>query len=321
MRASLKCYSVCNIKTLVPSINFQQENEHINFKDSPFYVNTELKDWHAQNHKLRRAAISSFGFSGTNAHLVIEEASEVRPRQTISKPAYLITMSAKTESSLKQKLVDLQSWLQKQLEPVSLASISYTLNTGRAHFNRRIAMVVTTVVDFHEKLASLRDDHAVAGCFRGDASKKPDDAAIYEQVLNSTLEDLKVQRDMPARTYKKKLEALANLYVKGYDLDWELLHQGESHDKISLPTYPFIHKRYWVPFDATTHKLQATVLPKTVPPAASCYYKSLWQQKSAEKTFECSVEPLLILDETDELSNFLRSKFNEEVIRQIASLT
>ena len=43
------------------------------------------------------------------------------------------------------------------------------------------------------------------------------------------------------------MEGLANLYVKGYDLDWHLLHQGGANRKIALPTYPFTKERYWVP--------------------------------------------------------------------------
>ncbi|MEK1831002.1 polyketide synthase [Priestia megaterium] len=63
-------------QTLVPSIHYEKQNEHINFKDSPFYVNTETKPWKAEEGTPRTAAISSFGFSGTNAHVVIREAIE-----------------------------------------------------------------------------------------------------------------------------------------------------------------------------------------------------------------------------------------------------
>lgn len=40
--------------------------------------------------------------------------------------------------------------------------------------------------------------------------------------------------------------ALGGLYVKGYSFDWQLVHQGETYQRISLPTYPFEKKRYWV---------------------------------------------------------------------------
>ncbi|MCP5004685.1 MAG: polyketide synthase, partial [Planctomycetes bacterium] len=68
---------------LVPHANFKTLNPQIDLKNSRFYINTKLQDWKAPQGIPRRACISSFGFSGTNAHLVIEEAppsfSEARP--------------------------------------------------------------------------------------------------------------------------------------------------------------------------------------------------------------------------------------------------
>lgn len=58
---------------LAPSLHYRRANEYINFANSPFYVNTELRDWLPVG-DVRRAAVSSFGFSGTNCHMVIEEA-------------------------------------------------------------------------------------------------------------------------------------------------------------------------------------------------------------------------------------------------------
>ena len=60
-------------KALPPSINFERPNEHLDLDDSPFYVNTMLRDWAVPPGVTRQAAISSFGFSGTNAHLVLAE--------------------------------------------------------------------------------------------------------------------------------------------------------------------------------------------------------------------------------------------------------
>ena len=60
-------------KQLVPTLHFEQPNEHFDFDASPFYVNTAVQDWKSEVETPLRAAVSSFGFSGTNAHLVIEE--------------------------------------------------------------------------------------------------------------------------------------------------------------------------------------------------------------------------------------------------------
>lgn len=60
-------------KKLPPSIHFDEANEFIDFENSPFYVNTELQEWKVEKGAKRMAAVSSFGFSGTNCHMLIEE--------------------------------------------------------------------------------------------------------------------------------------------------------------------------------------------------------------------------------------------------------
>ncbi len=60
-------------KQMAPSINFDTPNQHIDFENSPFFVNQSLRDWPVNSKASRLAAVSSLGFSGTNEHLVIEE--------------------------------------------------------------------------------------------------------------------------------------------------------------------------------------------------------------------------------------------------------
>ena len=67
---------------LVPTLHFSTPNEHFDFDDSPLFVNTELKPWETGGAP-RRACVSSFGYSGTNAHLVIEEY-QPKDREAVS---------------------------------------------------------------------------------------------------------------------------------------------------------------------------------------------------------------------------------------------
>ncbi len=69
----LKAMFALHARELPPSLNFNEPNHNINFKDSPFYVNTQLKPWDVEPGKARRAAVSAFGFGGTNFHIVLEE--------------------------------------------------------------------------------------------------------------------------------------------------------------------------------------------------------------------------------------------------------
>ena len=116
-----------------PSLNFESPNPEIDLVDSPFYVNTELVDWKRKAHP-RRAGVSSFGVGGTNAHIILEEAPSLQP-STESLPYHLLLLSAKTEAALKQKIADLQNYLERH--PCDLADVAFTLQRGRQPFNYR----------------------------------------------------------------------------------------------------------------------------------------------------------------------------------------
>ena len=60
-----------------PTIQFERLNEHIDLAGSPFYINRELKAWDVSVGQRRHAAISAFGFGGTNAHVVVAEPSSI----------------------------------------------------------------------------------------------------------------------------------------------------------------------------------------------------------------------------------------------------
>ena len=69
----LKTVLALNEKVLPPSLHCDVKNPNIDFEHSPFYVNTELRDWEKPACGVRRAGVSAFGFGGTNFHAVVEE--------------------------------------------------------------------------------------------------------------------------------------------------------------------------------------------------------------------------------------------------------
>src|SRR2546425_8790336 len=114
----LKLLLALKHKQLPPTINFERLNEHINLKDSPFYVNSRLQDWKLNGAERRQSAISSFGFSGTNAHVVIGEylppPEAQRPVSVITQNTnIIIPLSARTAEQLTQKARDLLDFIHK----------------------------------------------------------------------------------------------------------------------------------------------------------------------------------------------------------------
>ncbi|MFD2585477.1 type I polyketide synthase, partial [Croceitalea marina] len=125
-------------KQIPASLHFEKPNPKIDFENSPFYVNTELRDWEANGHS-RVAGVSSFGIGGTNAHVILEEAPE--PAQTSKgRTKQLLVLSAKHESSLLRNKENLVRSLQ-DTEETNFADIAYTLQVGRKALEHKLAVV------------------------------------------------------------------------------------------------------------------------------------------------------------------------------------
>lgn len=229
-------------KKIPPSLNFKQENEHIRFKDTPFYVNTTLQDWTPNQDGIRRAAVSSFGFSGTNAHFVIEEAPQIE-RGHSEMPGYLIVLSARSREQLSRQAEQLIQFC--TTEPyVDCGDMCYTLLLGRKHFNYRLACIVSS----QQELATLLKNWLE----KGDESQihlaKLSGINLREQLTqkrygNQCLQEC--QNSIRTSDYLERLAEIADLYVQGYRLEFEKLFTNGQYSKISLPTYPFSKERYW----------------------------------------------------------------------------
>ncbi|NET03815.1 MAG: amino acid adenylation domain-containing protein [Symploca sp. SIO2B6] len=140
-----------------PSLHFQQPNPNINFEESPFYVNTTLSEWKTKGTP-RRAGVSSFGMGGTNAHVVLEEAPEDQNRELLTgnrkRPRHILALSAKTEKALQELSERYVSYLDSA-QDAELANICFTANTGRKHFNHRLAVVAESKQQLQEQLAAF----------------------------------------------------------------------------------------------------------------------------------------------------------------------
>ncbi len=137
-------------RLLPPSLHFRKPNPNINFKDSPFYVNGELREWRFDGGPLR-AGVSSFGIGGTNVHVVLQEAPEPAPTAP-SRPWQLVPLSARSPSALESARRSLAEHVaaQPQLEP---ADAAHTLGLGRRHFQHRLFALCSDRAGLAEALA------------------------------------------------------------------------------------------------------------------------------------------------------------------------
>ncbi|NJR16416.1 MAG: SDR family NAD(P)-dependent oxidoreductase [Calothrix sp. CSU_2_0] len=136
-----------------PSLNFTAPNSQIDFDNSPFFVNTQLRKWDNSNFNVpKRAAISSFGMGGTNAHAILEEAPLIPPSSEtiIDRGYHLIPLSAKTPSALETATANLRDFLKTSTE--NIADIAYTLQIGRRTFEHRRCLLCQTTSEAVEIL-------------------------------------------------------------------------------------------------------------------------------------------------------------------------
>ncbi|MDJ1172317.1 polyketide synthase [Roseofilum sp. BLCC_M154] len=206
---------------LVPSLHFNQPNPHIDFENSPFYVNTEFKDWEVLAGKPRRAAVSSLGFSGTNAHLVIEEApSEVKSQNVVERPIHLFTLSAKTEKALEELVSRYQNYLETHPH-LELADICYTASTGRTHFNHRLGAIASDPKELSEKLLAWKTQEQPVGVFSGQQNRKSPKIAFLFTGQGSQYANMGRKLYEQAPVFRQTLEK-CNQILKPY-LDVPLL--------------------------------------------------------------------------------------------------
>ncbi|AJC23743.1 non-ribosomal peptide synthetase [Bacillus velezensis] len=244
----IKSVLMLNHKKNPPLAHFNEPNPLIHFHSSPFYVNQEAAAFTSGDEPLR-GGVSSFGFSGTNAHVVLEEyisQSEYAPEDEHG--PHLFVLSAHTEKSLYELAQQYLQYVSGDSQ-ASLKSICYTASTGRAHLDHGIAMIVSGKQELSDKLTRLiQGDRNLPGVYIGYKNMK-EMLPAHKEELNQQAAALIKQR---LRTQDERITWLhraAELFVQGAVIDWRALYSGETVQKTPLPLYPFERSRCWAEAD------------------------------------------------------------------------
>ncbi|MGE5343916.1 MAG: amino acid adenylation domain-containing protein [Candidatus Omnitrophota bacterium] len=214
-------------RLIPPSLNFQTPNPNIDFENSPFYVNTQLKEWRSDGFPLR-AGISSFGIGGTNVHIILEEAPQLPPSLP-GKPMQLLVLSAKNMSSLDRMTANLAGFL-KQHPEINLADAAYTLQVGRKPLEHKRIIVCSNhsssaveQIEKNENLSTVftkQKNKPVVFMFSGQGS----------QYVNMGLE--LYQQEPVFREHMDRCFDILNKQ-SGYDIK-AMLYPGESEFGLSM---------------------------------------------------------------------------------------
>ncbi|MCY8513338.1 aminotransferase class III-fold pyridoxal phosphate-dependent enzyme [Bacillus atrophaeus] len=223
-------------KQITPLVHFEMPNRKINFETSPVYLNTELNEWEA-GFSPRRCGISSFGFSGTNCHLVLEEYSH-NTQDELSDESNIFTLSAKDRTTL-YKMIKIYVNFLEENNTVSLRNVCYSVNTGRDHFSYRVAFIADDIENLKEQLLNIECEEDLSHCtYYGESESLK--LFIQNEVNNlfghSNINIKKVD----------KLKTICNLYVKGGNIPWRNLYMNQKVQKVPLPHYIFKTEKHWV---------------------------------------------------------------------------
>ncbi|PQP81878.1 non-ribosomal peptide synthetase [Paenibacillus sp. PCH8] len=217
-------------RKIPPLVHFDKPNPMLKFEASPFYVNQDVMAFGQEESPLR-CGVSSFGFSGTNAHVVLEEyvPSKTVDRRMSQEPN-LFVLSAATERALDELVRTYHQYLTDHTD-VSIQQICYTASTGRANLDYRLAIVITSTQALHEKLQQIASGEGkLPNVYFGYAKK------------DKTL----VTDHLYTRGKAEAINELGQLFTLGAVIDWERFYNHDVIPKIPLPLYPFEQKRCWI---------------------------------------------------------------------------
>lgn len=266
-------------REIPPSINFEKPNPKINFRESPFYVNTKLASIDKGDHVIR-AGVSSFGIGGTNAHAVLESVERIQSNNSNGESA-IIMLSAKSRKSLDRMVINLKNFFDENRD-VNIYDVAYTLQIGRREFEYRKCFVCHSVEEAIEKLENiLKQEAASAG------DKKFGKIVHVDNPKEHTLQEL------------------AELWINGNTIDWKKINENQKRKRIPLPTYMFDGQSFWVSRQKKDLSTTSNAdLKKTkVMNIDEWFYTPVWKQSTNiafDAVLQNNDEAILVLSEANE---------------------
>lgn len=197
-------------RQLPANLHFKKLNPLIDLSASSLEILSENQAWVGDE---LVAGISSMGFGGSNAHVVVSNLSTSSQSETQKdEQASLIILSAKNEKSLKARVLGLIEDLHSLSPSINLKDIAYTLAIGRDHFvNYRLAFIASNREELQKQLATVEKKDQKLTEF----TKFPELAPYYQAYLNKEI------------------------------VNWKALFTDNTFQRISLTPYTFDEQNYW----------------------------------------------------------------------------
>ncbi len=215
-------------RILAPTIIHGELHPEIPFARLPFALQRELEPWAvaAGGGGLRRAGVSSLGAGGVNVFAVLEEYAPQAMATGRAAGPFVFIISARTPERLEAYADRWIAWLEKAVSP-DMASVAYTLQTGREDMACRLAVVCDSVADVQQKLLEWRQ------------SAEQTDACFWAAGQGSRL---LLPDSVELAAQNRRWPELAKLWTLGNPVDWAALYDDSPRRAAGLPGYPFDRK-------------------------------------------------------------------------------
>jgi len=280
-------------KAFPANLNFEKPNRYIDFINSPVYVNDAYREWEKESYP-RRGGVSSFGFSGTNCHVIMEESPELN-YEIEENQSYVLTISAFSKENLLKYVRKYREFFHKNMQNslLQLRDICYTSNTGRGHYDYRVALLA----DSKEEMFSKIEDFLTK-----------QDADVSNGIYYSNLEYVQDNKNYESEEWDNitadRKDMLCNIckqYIEGAKVDWKKCYNN-SVRKVSIPTYPFERISYWPKKAKQEVNIGSFEYEMNHPLLKACIVESINQDVFLA---ELSVNKLWVLKEHHILDNYI----------------
>lgn len=167
----IKTVLVLKNSKIPANLNFEKPNPHIPFSELPIAVPTEAKEWEGKSEK-KYAGVSSFGFGGTNAHIILSDYEQTTV-ETASLPApkNILCLSAETDNSLRGMAVRYHDYIDEN--NIDLTSLCFTANSYREKFHSKIAIPFNSSDELKKNLSDFVDNKENYNIVKGNSSNQP----------------------------------------------------------------------------------------------------------------------------------------------------
>ena len=211
-------------------LNFHTPNPHIDWDELPFQVTSEQISWGRGQGK-RLAGVSSFGISGTNAHIVLEEAPLPSSRVvSVERTHHLLTLAAKSQPALEQLALTYKNHLSAHPH-MNMGDLCFTASTGRSHFDYRLGVVGTSISELSSKLEDVINGEDSNGIARGKVSEDRAKVAFLFTGQGSQYKGMGKKLYETEPIFKETLEHCAEILASFLDVSlWEILFPKSESD-------------------------------------------------------------------------------------------